>query len=126
MWIIAQQAALGVSKAARHPEVNQESAPGLEPNDQILSAPVDEPHAFPLELCCDGRRLERAGQPRVEDVLPFERPADERRLELDANRLDLRQLGHVASVTARVRRSSRARSDGDPARHARWCTRRGL
>src|SRR3954466_13969314 len=86
MWIIAQQAALGVSKAARHPEVNQESAPGLEPNDQILSAPVDEPHAFPLELCCDGRRLDVDGQPRVEDVHPFERPADDARAATAAGR----------------------------------------
>jgi hypothetical protein len=83
-----------MSEAPRHPEVNQENTTTFEPNNQILAAPIDRDDALPLELRRHRLRLERAHEPRIEDLDTFEPAADERRLESCPDRLDLRQLGH--------------------------------
>src|SRR3982750_3010496 len=89
-----------VPEAPRHPEVNQEAQPGIESNDQILAAAINLPHALSLEFGRDGGTVERPRQPRVDDLDPLERASDEHGLELDADRLYLGKLRHIASVTA--------------------------
>ena len=83
-----------VQEVPRHPEVDQENATALEPDDQILAAPLERRDALAREL---GRHLGRIlgpRQPRVFDLDVLEAAADEHRLEPAANRLDLGQLGH--------------------------------
>ena len=52
-----------VHEVSRHPEVNQENQTALEPNNQILAAPVDRGHAFAFELCSHLCRIDWACQP---------------------------------------------------------------
>ena len=87
-----------VPQTPRHPEVNQENATTLEPNNQILAASLDGGDALALQLGRDLERLERPHQPRVEDLDALEAPPDERGLELATDRLDLGQFGHWPSV----------------------------
>jgi hypothetical protein len=101
-----------VPKASRHPEVDQERATAVEPKNQILAAPLDGGDGLALELGSDLERLERADEPRVEDVDVLEAPPDERGLELAANRLDLGQLGHTASVATSSGSRSRVTPPG--------------
>src|ERR671910_112446 len=116
MWIVRRSPGIcaPVSKASRHPEVDQERSPALEPDDQILAATLDGFDTFSLEVPRDLLRLERPGQPRVADLDTCEAAAAQDRLETRANRLDLGQLGHRASVARALRPRSRARS-GAPA-----------
>src|SRR5437764_8045005 len=92
-----------VPQAPRHPEVNQENATALEPNNQILAASLDGDDALALQLGRDLERLERPHQPRVEDLDALKSPPDERGLELASDRLDLGQLGHGPSVATAKR-----------------------
>ena len=96
MRIVRERSASGVAQASRHPEVNQESSTGFEPNNQILAATLECGNAFPFELGCDGRRLERTDEPRIANVDLLQPPADEVRLECETNRLHLWQLGHLS------------------------------
>jgi hypothetical protein len=86
--------------------VNQESSAALEPNNQILAAPLDRRDPLPLQLGCHLGRLVWAHEARVVDAHPLEAPPDERGLELPADALDLRQLRHVASVVVCPRAAS--------------------
>src|SRR6266550_3581484 len=82
-----------VRKRSSHPEVNQENQTALEPNNQILAAPVDR--QLRSHLCgIDGAR-----QPGVEDLDIVEPATDQPRFEAGPYRLDFGQLGHrVGSV----------------------------
>jgi hypothetical protein len=82
--------AVRVQELTRHAEVNQESAPTFEPNNQILAAPVKRLYPLSLQFGCYSSGIERSGEPRVEDRHAFEPPADEERLEARADCLDLR------------------------------------
>jgi len=73
----------------RHPEVNQESPTRLEPNNQILAAPVDGDDALALEVSSDLNGIERSCQAAVGDLDPLEAPAFEERSETPADGLDL-------------------------------------
>jgi hypothetical protein len=87
---------------ARHPEVNQENATTLEPNNQILAAPFDGRDTLTDKL---GRHLDRVlgpRQPCIVDDDVDEAPTYEHRLEATTYGLDLRQLGHASSL-ARAR-----------------------
>jgi len=83
--------------------VNQEYPPRLEPNNQILAAPLDGLHRLALQLGGHLSGLNRAGDARVEDLDPLEPSPDQHRLEAGANRLDLGKLRHAASLAARAR-----------------------
>jgi hypothetical protein len=83
--------------------VNQENPTSFEPNNQILAAPLQCGDSFAFELGGDLARILGPGQARVGDRDAFERSADEVRLEPGADRLDLWQLGHGASVATRPR-----------------------
>src|SRR5205807_7800528 len=98
VWVVLEAPARRVTKASRHPEVNQENATALEPKNQILAATLDGDDLLAFELGCDLARLERADEPRVVDLDADESVADECRLELSADGLDLGQLRHRASV----------------------------
>jgi hypothetical protein len=100
-----QLSARRMQDVSRHPEVNQENTLTLEPNNQILAAPIDGCDTLAHEL---GRHLDRVlgpRQPRVVDLDVVEAPADEHRLESTADRLDLGQLGHASSVATSVQES---------------------
>ena len=81
-------------QAPRHPEVDQENTTALEPNNQILAAPLDRRDALAFQLGRHLGRLVRAHEARVVDPHLLEAAPDERRLELPADALDLRQLRH--------------------------------
>src|SRR4029079_16266472 len=98
MRIVRQQPVRSAQEAPRHPEVNQENPAALEPNNQILAAPLDSRDVLPFQL---GRHLGRLVGPHeamVLDGYALEAPPDERGLELPADGLDLRQLRHAISV----------------------------
>ncbi len=98
MRIVGQLPSSRVTQAPRHPEVNQEYATAFEPKNQILAATLDRLDPLTLEVRRDRARLERPGQPFVEDVDPLERAAGEGWGEPAANSLDLGQLGHACSL----------------------------
>ena len=70
-----------MAQRARHAEVNQESPSRLEPNNQILAAPVEGCDALALELSRDLVGSDRPRQPRVGDLDALERPPLEDRRE---------------------------------------------
>jgi hypothetical protein len=80
--------------------VNQERTTGLEPNNQILAATVDQGDALAVELVCDLERIERPRQPWIGDANVVEDPALENGREPPADGLDLGQLGHRRTVAA--------------------------
>src|SRR5207248_640121 len=98
--VVLERAARRVEKAPRHPEVNQENPTALEPNNQILAAPLDRCDAFAFELSRHLGRLIGTDETHVVDAHALEAPTDERGLELPADALDLRQLRHTVSVVA--------------------------
>jgi hypothetical protein len=77
-----------VPEAPRHPEVNQENPPALEPKNQILAAPVHLGDALALQLGRHRDRLEGPHESRVVDLHVVEPPADQYRLELSSYGLD--------------------------------------
>src|SRR3954452_8726374 len=103
MRVVLERPAAHVPQAPRHPEVNQENPTALEPDNQILAAPLDGGDALTLELGRDLQRLERPDEPRVGDLHALEASTDEHRLELAADRLDLGQLRHPATGASRGR-----------------------
>jgi hypothetical protein len=88
MWIVGQLSLRRVPKTPSHPEVNQQSPPRLEPDNQILAAAVERRHSLAFEFSGNGSGLERAHEPRIVDVDAVEPPADQVRLELESGRLD--------------------------------------
>jgi hypothetical protein len=83
--------------------VDQENTTATKPKNQILAAPFDGVDDLPLELDGDLVRIERPRDPGIGDLHMLEPPPHERRLQARANRLDLRKLGHEASLAARQR-----------------------
>lgn len=81
--------------------MNQESTPGLEPNNQILAAAIQERDPLAFELAGDLRRVVRTRQACIGDLDPLEDPALEHWCEPPADRLDLWQLGHGRTVAPR-------------------------
>src|SRR6478609_5983855 len=98
MRIVRERPARSAQEAPRHPEVDQENTSALEPNNQILAAPLDCRDVLSLQLGRHLGGLVRAHETPVIDAHPLEAAADERGLELPADALDLRQLRHTASV----------------------------
>ena len=95
LWTIAPDGtARRMQKAPRHSEVDQENPTALEPNNQILAAPLDSGDTLPFELGRHLGRVVRTDEARVVDPHVIEAPTGERRLELLADALDLRQLRH--------------------------------
>jgi hypothetical protein len=89
MRIVGQLSFRRVSQTSRHPEVNQQSPPSFESDNQILAAAFERRYSLAFELGGDSHWLERAHEPRVVDLDAVEPPADEMRLELASSRLDL-------------------------------------
>ena len=109
MRIVRQRSRRAVPQRPRHPEVNQERPTRLEPNNQILAAPIERRRRARLRArAAISTRVERPRQPRVGDLdtVSKRRPSSERR-EPAANGLDLGQLGHVRHAS---RRPSRRRA----------------
>jgi hypothetical protein len=75
--------------------VDEERKAALEPQDEVLPAPLDRDDAVSLELLGDLEQVDRPRQPRVEDLDAHERAPGEPRRELGADGLDLRKLGHL-------------------------------
>jgi hypothetical protein len=78
-----------VKKVSRHPEVDQENATRIEPNNQILAAAIKRCDPFSLELGGHSGRVEGPGEARVENLDALEAAPDELRLEPSANGLHL-------------------------------------
>jgi hypothetical protein len=76
--------------------VDQENPTACELNNQIFAAPLDGRNALPVQLGRHLGRLVRADEARVVDPHPLEATSHQYRLELPADALDLRQLGHAA------------------------------
>ena len=90
MRILGQGTRSRVPQAPRHPEVNQENPTALEPNNQILAAPLERRDRLSGQLGGGLDRVVGPGQAYVVDLDAHERPADEMRLEADPDRLDFR------------------------------------
>ena len=101
-----------VSHRPRHAEVNQEHTIGFEPDNQILAASLDGRDGLSLQLRRDLAWLDGPRHARIEDLDTVEPPADEDGLEASANRLDLGQLGHGASLAAALADGSTRASRG--------------
>src|SRR3954469_8895543 len=110
-----------VQEVPRHAEVDQENAPALESNNQILAAPLERFDALADELRRDRGRVLRPRQPRVFDLDVLEAASDEHRLEPAANRLDLGQLGHRPSVAMSRRGYALAGVETTSSRIGRAC-----
>jgi len=89
MRIVGQSPVRCVPQTPRHPEVNQESASRLEPNNQILATAFERRYSFAFKLGGHGDGLEGAHEARIVDVDAIQPPADEAWLELLPDRLDL-------------------------------------
>src|SRR4051794_18134656 len=100
--ILAEPAVGGMAQAAGHAQMNQQHTAGLETDDQVLPAPLERRDALALELGRDRHRLERADEPRIADLDALERPPDDVRLEREADRLDLGELGHQPIVSRTI------------------------
>src|SRR6185437_971829 len=96
--VVGQRSPLAVSQAPRHPEVDQENAPGFESDNQILAATVDGTDALADQLCGDDLGRERPHQARVADGSLRDATTLEHRGDVAANRLDLGELRHPSSV----------------------------
>jgi hypothetical protein len=84
--------------------VDQENATATKPKKQILAASLDGVDGLTLKLEGDLVGIEWPRDPGIRDFHALEPPPDERRLQGRANRFDLGELRHVASVAA-VRRA---------------------
>ena len=82
--------------------MDQESATGFEPNNQILAAAVERLDALAFQLARDLARVGGPGQPGVRDGYPFEAATLDERREPTAHRLDFRQLGHARHASRRL------------------------
>ena len=104
MGVVLQRGSRGaVQHVPSHPEVNQESATSLEPDNEILAAAIDRHDPLALQLSRDLDGVERARQARVGDVDALEAPPDQAGLESATDGLDLRELGHRPSVIGSLR-----------------------
>ena len=86
---VVVEARVEVPQAPRHPEVYEQSATGIEPDNQILAATVDRCDPFALELRRHLGGLVRADEPRIVDLHALESASLENRCKTHANRLDL-------------------------------------
>jgi hypothetical protein len=106
--------------------VDQENATALEPNNHIFAATLNGRDTLAFELGCDRCGILRASQAPVEDLDAVDPPADEHRLELGTNRLDLGQLRHAAQpIGGRTRATVRLYSgaagpSSTPPRMCKW------
>ena len=66
--VVGQLSRRRMPERSRHAEVDDERAPALEPDEQVLAAPVDRRDLLADERVGDESRLDRPGQPRVEDL----------------------------------------------------------
>ena len=81
-----------VPQRARHPEVDEERAAGLEAEDEVLAPAVDHADALSPELGGDRLGLERPSQARVVYLDSVEATAFERRRDCAPDGLDFGQL----------------------------------
>ena len=91
------------AEAPRHPQVDEQPEPALEPHEEVLPTPLDGDDAVSLELFGDLEQVVRACQSWVENLDSRECPALEARSELRSNRLDLGELGHRSYSTTSSR-----------------------
>src|SRR6478672_2175199 len=111
MGILLQFPARRVPQRTRHSEVDQEGTARLEPDNQILATAIDPLHALALELSRHRERIERSCQPRVVDHDAHERAPFQDGGKPTADRLDLGQLGHAATVVHASPVSTRMHAD---------------
>ena len=83
-----------VLEAARHAEVDDEMAPTLELEDQVLAAPAKVADDLAFECRRDQFGRLGPGQPWIVDGDRFEPAADEAGRQPRADRLDFGKLGH--------------------------------
>ena len=98
-----------VAEASGHPQMDQENAVGLEPEDQILAAPLDGRHALALQLRGDRVGVIRPHEPRIGDLDAVEPTSGENGLQAAANGLDLGQLGHRSRLDSAARATAARR-----------------
>ena len=89
-------------EATRHAEVHEEPEAALEPEQQVLPAPLDGDDAIALELLRDLEEIVRPSQARIEDLHARERPTFQARRELRPDGLDLGEFWHYATTSSRI------------------------
>jgi len=78
-----------VPQRPRHAEVDQKRTTRLEPNNQILAAPIDLRHALAIELQRDLERIMRTREAWIGDLDVLEATAFQGRRKPTADGLDL-------------------------------------
>jgi hypothetical protein len=86
--MLGRRSTRGHPQVPRHPEVHQERSTAFEPDNQILAAPSEAPDTLTFEGTRDGGGIERLGEARIANLDALEPAADEKRLELRADRLN--------------------------------------
>ena len=100
------------AEAAGHAQVHEQPEAALEPQEQVLPAPLDRDDAVALELLGDLEQVVRPREPRVEDLDALERAPLEPWRELGAM-LSSRPPGQLAAqLWTATRRRRRARMPG--------------
>lgn len=88
--MVGRRSTRGHPQVPRHPEVHQERTTAFEPDNQILAPASEARYALTLEGTRDGGGIERLGEARIANLDALEPAADEKRLQLGADRLDFR------------------------------------
>ncbi len=97
MWIVFGLP-MCVTKASRHPEVNEKRASRFESKNEIFAASVDRHDSFSFELGGHRRGVEGTNEPRIENRNTVEAATRQNRLEAPSDRFDFGELRHAASV----------------------------
>ena len=129
MWVVSQGTVAAMTKAPRHPEVDQQNATALELDNQILATTLDRRNALAVELGGHDRRVERPHEARIENHRPLDSPTDQDGRELLRTVSTSGSSGIGPAVAPpprcpRVRRRRRGRSRAGGARRRRSRTRR--
>lgn len=98
MRIVLEASVSVMPQRPRHPEVDQEYTAASKSKNQILAASLEGLNDLAVQFRRDLVGIERTCNPGIGDLDSLEPAPDERRLQARANRLDLWQLRHGASV----------------------------
>lgn len=108
MRIVLEAPVSVMPQRPRHPEVDQEYTTASKPKNQILATSLERLNDLSVKLGCDLVGIEWPSDPGIGNLNSFEASSDDRGLEARANRLDLGELRHGASVAGSAPLARRA------------------
>ena len=108
MRIVLEAPVSVMPQRPRHPEVDQEYTTASKPKNQILATSLERLDDLSVKLGGDLVGIEWPSDPGIGNLNSFEASSDDRGLEARANRLDLGELRHGASVAGSAPLARRA------------------